>query len=114
MALDQHSILLKMVVMVSQHHLTGRPCWSWLSWFIGVSTRRWAFAPELEHGVVAEMLGVIGVCIPRGDLINALGQQVPQGMVNIGWVPCIVDSGCEAFRQANLTVDTTQQEGTKI
>ncbi len=28
MALDQHDILLKMVVMVSLHHSTGRPCWS--------------------------------------------------------------------------------------
>jgi hypothetical protein len=28
MALDQHGVLLKMVVMVSQYHLTGRSCWS--------------------------------------------------------------------------------------
>jgi hypothetical protein len=39
MALDQHSVLLKMGVMVSQHHLTERLCWSWLSWCIGVSSR---------------------------------------------------------------------------
>src|SRR4029453_9155338 len=45
MVLDQHGILLKMVVMVSQHHLTGRPCWSWLIWLIGVSTRRWGPSP---------------------------------------------------------------------
>jgi hypothetical protein len=31
MALDQQSILLKMVVMVSPHQLTGRLYWSWLS-----------------------------------------------------------------------------------
>src|SRR5712691_12152822 len=42
MALDQHGTLLKMVVMVSQHHFTGRPCWSWLSWFICLSSRLWA------------------------------------------------------------------------
>jgi len=28
-------------------------------------------------------------------------------MINIGLVPFIVDRGCEARRQANLTVDTT-------
>ena len=33
-----------MVVMVSQHHFTGRPCWSWLSWFICLSSRLWARA----------------------------------------------------------------------
>src|SRR5713101_4666797 len=45
MALDQHGTLLKMVVMVSQHHFTGRPCWSWLSWFICLSSRLWATPP---------------------------------------------------------------------
>ena len=42
-----------------------------------LGVQRGAFDPQLEHGVVAEMLGVIGVCIPRGDLIDTLGQQVP-------------------------------------
>jgi hypothetical protein len=62
---------------------------------------------------MAEMLGVIRIGISRGDLINALGQQVPQGMVNIGLVAFVVESGSEAFRQANLAVDTTEQERTK-
>src|SRR6266516_341238 len=48
MALDQHGTLLKMVVMVSQHHFTGRPCWSWLSWFICLSSRLWARALSRE------------------------------------------------------------------
>lgn len=34
-----------MVVIVSQHHLTGRPCWSWLAWFICLSTRLWCGHP---------------------------------------------------------------------
>src|SRR6266849_1944626 len=45
MALDQHGTLLKMVVMVSQHHFTGRPCWSWLSWCLCLSSRLWPRAP---------------------------------------------------------------------
>jgi hypothetical protein len=32
---------------------------------------------ELKEGVTAKGIGVIRVCIPRGDLINTLGQQVP-------------------------------------
>jgi hypothetical protein len=35
-------------------------------------------------------------------------------MINIGLVSFIVDSGSEALRQANLAVDTTEQEGTKV
>src|SRR2546427_2839105 len=50
MALDQHGTLLKMVVMVSQHHFTGRPCWSWLSWFICLSSRLWADPPRAGAG----------------------------------------------------------------
>jgi hypothetical protein len=70
--------------------------------------------PEFAHGVTAEMIGVIGIGISRGDLINALGQQIPQGMVNRGGVPLIVESGGEALREAYLLVDTPQQEGTKV
>ena len=33
--------------------------------------------PEFEQGISAETIGVIGVCIPRGELIDALGSQVP-------------------------------------
>jgi hypothetical protein len=54
---------------------------------------------------MAEMIGGIRIGISRGDLINALGQQVPQGMANIGLMSFVVDSGSEAFRQTNLAVD---------
>ena len=60
------------------------------------------------------MIGVIGIGISRGDLLHALGQQIPQGMVNIGGVPLIVDSGGEVLREAYLLVDTPQQEDTKV
>ncbi len=42
-----------------------------------------------EQGVPTEVIGVIRVRIPGGDLIHALGQKIPQGMVNIGWVSFI-------------------------
>src|SRR5262249_43646471 len=64
--------------------------------------------------VMAEMIGVSGNGIARGDLINALGQQVPQGMINRGLMPLVVDSGGEAFREANRAVDTTEQERAQV
>jgi hypothetical protein len=65
------------------------------------------FDPQFEHGVMAEVIGVIRVRISWSKLIDALGQQVSQGMINIGLVSFIVDSGSEALSQANLAVDTT-------
>jgi hypothetical protein len=56
---------------------------------------------------MAEVIGVIGIRISCSKLIDALGQQVPQGMIKIGLVSFIMDSGSEARRQANLAVDTT-------
>src|SRR5262252_8381773 len=53
MALDQHGALLQMGVIVSQHHLTGRLCWSWLSWFICLSTRKWWRPPGGTAGAAA-------------------------------------------------------------
>jgi hypothetical protein len=34
-------------------------------------------------------------------------------VVDIGWVPLVLHSGGKAFGEANLPVDTTQQEGAK-
>src|SRR5215510_11470126 len=57
MALDQHGALLKMGVIVSQHHLTGRLCWSWLSWFICLSTRKWGRPLPCTGAALAEESG---------------------------------------------------------
>jgi hypothetical protein len=35
-------------------------------------------------------------------------------MITIGLMAFIMDSGSEALRQANLTIDPTEQEGTKV
>jgi hypothetical protein len=63
---------------------------------------------------MAEMMGVVRLGISRGDVINTLGPQGTQWMGNIGLMPFVVDSGSEACRQANLAVDTTAQERTKV
>src|SRR5437016_3954397 len=46
---------------------------------------------EFEQGVPAEAIGVVPVHIPRSNLIDALGQQVTQRVVNIGLMPLIID-----------------------
>jgi hypothetical protein len=61
--------------------------------------------PKLKQRVLAETIGVMGVCISRSDLINTLREQVPQGMINIGGMPRIVDRCCEALSQTYLTVN---------
>jgi hypothetical protein len=73
-----------------------------------------ALEPEFEQGVTAQTIGVVAVGIARGNLIDTLGEEVPQRMINIGRMPLIVDSGGETLSQPDLAVDSPQQEGTKV
>ena len=66
--------------------------------------------PELEYGVMAETIGVIGVRIPRSDLIDALGEEVSQTMVDIGRMAFITDRRCKALGQPHLTIHTSEQQ----
>jgi hypothetical protein len=61
---------------------------------------------ELKQGVVPETIGVIGVRIPRGELIDTLGSEVPSGMINIGRMALIMDGGGQALGSPHLPVDT--------
>ena len=69
---------------------------------------------ELKQGVVPETIGIIAIRIPGGDLIDTLGQEVTEGMVDIGRMPLVLHSSGKAFGEANLAVDATQQEGAKV
>ena len=60
-----------------------------------------------------ETMGIIAVRIPGGDLIDTLGQQVPQGMINIGGVPFIMDGSGKAFGEAKLAIDTRSKRAPK-
>jgi hypothetical protein len=53
--------------------------------------------PELEHRIVPEAIGVIPIRIARGDLVDPLGQEVPQGMINIGQMALIMDRRGQAL-----------------
>ncbi len=62
--------------------------------------------PEFEQGVPAEVIGVIGVGISRGDLIDALGEELLHGMFRIGRMSLVTHRRGQALREADLSVDT--------
>jgi hypothetical protein len=45
--------------------------------------RREAFHAQLKHGIVPETVGIIAISIARGNVIDALGEEVTERMVNI-------------------------------
>lgn len=61
-----------------------------------------------------ETIGLIAVRLPGGDLRDALGQEVTEGVVDIGRMSLVLHRSGKAFGEANLAVDATQQEGTKV
>ena len=65
----------------------------------------WPLHAEFKHRVTAETIGVIGVRIPRGELIDTLGSEVPSGMINIGRMALIMDGGGQALGEPHLPVD---------
>src|SRR5262249_40689263 len=69
---------------------------------------------QLKQRVVTEAVGVIAVRIAGGELIDTLGQEVAQGVINVGGMTCIVDGGREACGEANLAIDAAEYEDTKI
>ena len=70
--------------------------------------------PEFEERVTAEAIGIVPIRIPRSNLIDTLGHQVTQRMIDIGLVAFIMDGGCEARGQPNLTVNASEEEGPKV
>ena len=61
-----------------------------------------------------EAIGIIAVRIPGGDLIDTLGQEVTERMVDIGRMPLVLHGSSKTFGEANLAVDASQQEGAKV
>src|SRR5215831_10007569 len=61
-----------------------------------------------------ETIGIIAVRIPGGNLIDTLGQEVTEGVVDIGRMSLVLPRRGKAFGEANLAIDATQQEGTKV
>jgi hypothetical protein len=56
------------------------------------------------------MIGIIAIGLPGGDLIEPLGQEVVEGMVDIGRMPLIMNCRGKACGAATLAVDAPEQE----
>src|SRR5215470_8685573 len=64
--------------------------------------KRDAFDAQLEHGIVPETIGIIAIRIARRDLINALGEAVPEWVGNIRGMAFSAYGGGQALRKAAL------------
>jgi hypothetical protein len=67
-----------------------------------------ALHAQLKQGIATKAVGIIAVRIARGDLIDTLGQEVAQGVINVGRMARIVYGCCEACGKANLTIDAAE------
>jgi hypothetical protein len=63
---------------------------------------------------VPEAIGIIAARIPGGALIDPLGQEVTERVVDIGRMPLVLHSRGKAFGEANLAINAPEQEGSKV
>jgi hypothetical protein len=69
---------------------------------------------KLEQGIMTQAVGIVAVGIARGDLIDPLGQEVPQWMGDVRRVALVTHGRREARCEANLVIDAAQQEDPKV
>ena len=70
--------------------------------------------PQLEERIGTQGVGVVAILVTAGDLVDALGQEIPQGMLRVGGMALIVEGLCQAVGKADLLVDAPQQTGAGI
>ena len=75
---------------------------------------RHTFSAQRKQGSGPATVGIIAVCIPRGHLVETLGEEVAQGGGDRRRMPLVPHGSGEAFCHAALTVDPPQQEGAKV
>ena len=73
-----------------------------------------AIYPQLEERIGTQGVGVVAILVTAGDLVDALGQEIPQGMLRVGGMALIVEGLCQAVGKADLPVDAPQQQGAEI
>jgi hypothetical protein len=69
---------------------------------------------ELESGIVAESGGVVGVFVAGGELVDALAEQVEEGVLDAGWTPGIVEAGFDLLGEAKAAVELGEEEETAV
>jgi hypothetical protein len=63
---------------------------------------------QLKERIATEAVGIIAVGIAGGNLIDPLGQEVSQRVINVGGMPCIVYGSRQAGGEANLAINATE------
>ena len=76
--------------------------------------QRQPFHPQLEHGVMPEAIGIVAIGIAGGAVVDTLREEIPEGMVDGGRMPLIMDGRRKAFGETTLAIEPTQQARTKI
>ena len=64
-----------------------------------------AIYPQLEQRIGTQGVGVVAILVTAGDLVYALGQEIPQGMLRVGGMTLIVEGLCQAVGDADLLVN---------
>jgi len=71
-------------------------------------SQRGAFHAQLKQGITSAAVGIIAVRRAGGNVRETLGQEVTQGVSDVGRMAGIVDGGRKACSQANLAVDAAE------
>ena len=69
---------------------------------------------QLAQGVTPEALGSVAIGIAGGALVETLRAELPEGIVDGGRRPLIMDGRRKVFGATNLAIDPAQQERTNI
>ena len=73
-----------------------------------IGTEGLAAYTQLKHGVMEQAVAVIAILSSRGNLIDALFDEVVQGVGDVIRIPCVVDGCAHALVQADLTVNAIE------
>jgi len=74
-----------------------------------VAIQRCSFRCQLEQRVATQGVGIIAVFITRGDLKDALRQQITQGVFDVAGVTGIRNGLGQAINQANAAIHGGKQ-----
>jgi len=69
-----------------------------------------AVAADLEDGITAEIVGIVGVLVAAGDLEDALAEEIEEGVVDPRGVTRVTDRLGHRFDQADLGFSPAEQE----
>ena len=63
---------------------------------------------QAKHGITAQAVAVIAILVSGGDLIDALFENVVQGMGDVARMPGIVDGCAHALGETDLAINALE------